>query len=796
MRYRMTLNFAGGGEVGSKPRSNYLAWWVLSAAILITIICKVVPLALLMPSVGLDESWQLAMNHAIAERLSLGRDIVFTFGPYAFLYTRLYHPLIDHLVMASSIYLAASYAFVLVHCLRGGGALRLACFWLALVMPSLSDNIFYLYPLLAGLFCCQAANFEAQGDDGKRWALGRFIIVFFPFGLIGLIKGSFMVACATVAVLAALCFLVRRRMAAAVVVLVVVAASVPFFWIAAGQTLALLPEYFHGMGQLASGYSDAMSLDGRGWEIVAYLVGSLVMVLLIAMDKQRTVHERLFMIAVFALYLFLAFKGGFVRHDGHAIIAGAAILLAAAALLVVQRSSMALVCFFAAACVYALIVPGYSAGNLSLKVLRREIVATYVNAWRGAVLRVTAADQLRSDYDSDMQALGKWVDLPTVKGGVDIYSFGQSYLLASGSHWDPRPVIQSYAAYTPWLARLNSAHLLGEHAPENIWFKIEPIDGHLASTEDGASWPALLTRYQPSQRHGDYLLLTSRVGQPAVADPTLLSGPVEARFGRTIPVPDSQEPVIADVVIKPSLVGRLVDLLYKRHRLAITVNLQDGESRTYRLVAGMAEAGFVISPLVNDTRDFAAVYGAPALLARNRVVSFVINRIGGRREWQPTFHVTFRQLHMPQPLNVADVLGVEKAVASPKEKQVDLNTCSGSIDLVNGAQATPAITSGGNWLLVEGWLAKSVSEGMLPDSTWLIFTNAEGISTYFQAHAKPRPDVAAYFKQPGLAMVGYTVAADVSGMSGEYSLGLGYIDGDRLLICPQPRIKVVLGKVR
>lgn len=48
------------------------------------------------------------MNQAVAAHMSIGRDIIFTFGPYVFLYTQTYQPLIDDLMMGCAIYLALS----------------------------------------------------------------------------------------------------------------------------------------------------------------------------------------------------------------------------------------------------------------------------------------------------------------------------------------------------------------------------------------------------------------------------------------------------------------------------------------------------------------------------------------------------------------------------------------------------------------------------------------------------------------------------------------------------------------
>jgi hypothetical protein len=58
-----------------------------------------VPLNPEMPSHGLDPSWKFAMNEGVARNLVFGRDIVFTFGPYASIYTEVYEPQTDKLML-------------------------------------------------------------------------------------------------------------------------------------------------------------------------------------------------------------------------------------------------------------------------------------------------------------------------------------------------------------------------------------------------------------------------------------------------------------------------------------------------------------------------------------------------------------------------------------------------------------------------------------------------------------------------------------------------------------------------
>ena len=51
--------------------------------LILTIACLFIPLNPAMPMEGLDNSWMFGMNQAVAQKLAFGRDIIFTFGPYA-----------------------------------------------------------------------------------------------------------------------------------------------------------------------------------------------------------------------------------------------------------------------------------------------------------------------------------------------------------------------------------------------------------------------------------------------------------------------------------------------------------------------------------------------------------------------------------------------------------------------------------------------------------------------------------------------------------------------------------------
>ena len=98
--------------------------------------------------------------------------------------------------------------------------------------------------------------------------------------------------------------------------------------------------------------------------------------------------------------------------------------------------------------------------------------------------------------------------------------------------------------------------------------------------------------------------------------------------------------------------------------------------------------------------------------------------------------------------------------------------CYGNIDSVNGTSPVPKLFSTTNILNTEGWLATSVSEGLVPDSVLVVLRDENGTNTFIQAQRKAHVWAGNRFKKPAMAMSGYTTTADVSRISGSCSLGL------------------------
>src|SRR4029078_11015569 len=103
-----------------------------------------------------------------------------------------------------------------------------------------------------------------------------------------------------------------------------------FFWIISGQPILGLYSYFLSSAAIISGYTEAMSLYGNKWYVVYYLIATFILLSSLYYEKEIFSKKlKLIIFLTFSFYLFVAFKGGFVRHDGHALISASAILIAA-----------------------------------------------------------------------------------------------------------------------------------------------------------------------------------------------------------------------------------------------------------------------------------------------------------------------------------------------------------------------------------------------------------------------------------------------------------------------------------
>ncbi|WP_147288319.1 hypothetical protein [Legionella gratiana] len=740
-----------------------------------------------MPKEGLDPSWAFGLNQAISQGLLFGRDMIFTYGPFVFLYTKLYHPAVASSMMIVALYLSITYGGLLAFLLKNKPWYFLIFVWIALMTTLLvRDSLFYTYPLLVAIYCFNSLNTEIKPNHVYKLSPIILALLFFPFGLLPLIKGSFLVVCLGILALSFLLFISDRKWIQAITIVSSFLVSILFFWAISGQPILNLYHYFISSSAIISGYGEAMGINGNLSEIVFYLLAAFILLSLLLIEKNGGSNKlKLFIGLSFFIYLFLAFKGGFVRHDGHAMIAASALLIAAVSVFfVVNLKKASVVLFFASlACI------GINIHYIGMQFFIYDIKSFYLSTWNG-IIKSFADNQWRNkEFDKALVQIQEKVKFPKFKGTTDIYSYSQAYLIASKNNWNPRPVLQSYSAYTPSLAQIDKMHLLSKKSPDHLIFKLETIDSRIPSLENGPSWPIFLSYYQPSTLKNDYLYLHRRSSQVEIPKAKNIHESVYS-LGETVFVPDISAPVLAEIYMEQSIFGKLMNVLYKPSQLQIVLHLKNGTTKSYRIIPEMAKSEFLISPLVEYTAEFSLLYGGVDFLRNKKVESFSIVPLGGGLQWKNIFKVVFKEMPNFTKVDIAKIHNFGHIEQSSNDHDVSFaKSCSGYIDLINDAPATSSFIVDNNLLKVQGWLVKSTeSKAELHESVLLVLTDSKGKNFFIKTNSMQRPDVAASFKDLKLDASGYTALTDVSSLSGNYTLGLAYTEGDSIKICPEFKI--------
>jgi len=194
--------------------------------------------------------------------------------------------------------------------------------------------------------------------------------------------------------------------------------------------------------------------------------------------------------------------------------------------------------------------------------------------------------------------------MPALYGTVDVYPFASAVALAHRFPYSPRPALQSYAAYTPRLSRMDAEHLQGAHAPDNILFEVAPIDGRFPALDDSLSLPELLTRYEARGGVAGRFLLLIRSSRPRTYSLTPIAD-LKGRMGQlmTLPLSSTGKPIWATVELRSTWRGSAAAMLFKPPVISMVVRERGGRVKSYRVLPELVGAGFMLSPVIEDPGD-------------------------------------------------------------------------------------------------------------------------------------------------------------------------------------------------
>jgi len=609
-------------------RVRALATWtnLWSAAFFVTLVLVRFTPPRAERSIRLDDSWQQAYPYFHSRGLQAGVDYVFTYGPLA-------HLEIGH------FFAEQFWTRVLLWQLGFGSLVALLLVSLARRIPTRTGRgLFMLMVLLAAQVSESWWSLVIAGvcawllDDAAR-SRTRLALGLSALALVSLVKFPYFLLALLGAGALALAWSFARGKLAGLAVLAGYAGLIAAAWVSAGQGLGTLPAYLATSQEIARGYAQAMHLPATVYALVLAgiaLAASGTWLGAWACARPRT-PVRFLGAAVLGAALLLAYKSSFVLYDRD----GAFFLFAGAAVFVpftlrehAARWSGAW-SLRAGSALRAVIIACALLGAPSVldgvdRWPRRElldIASRCADSW-GCLSTLPSFERAQVRAATENATLHALPRSAALVGDqpIDFFGVHQAILLQAGFNYLPRPVFQTYAAFTPALMELNRSFYESERAPSFVAVNLQPFPFHLPTMEDGLALQSLVRHYEPvlSERG---VLLWERHAPPGGTEVVRT-----VVLDRTVPVGawlelGALDPgcYVARIEIEPTLLGRLRELAYQPAPLILEVQAMARNPYRFSLGHELAKGGMILDPLIGNQRDLAR-WAAGLRVSRPRAI--------------------------------------------------------------------------------------------------------------------------------------------------------------------------------
>jgi len=605
-----------------------------------------------LPAPGLDMSWCQALTYFYKHNCQAGADYLFTYGPLGFLLTCLHDPDVFWLRFLWEVAMKAILAgsFVALWMRLPGRALPAASLigFLALAPLFASESLYEFLIISATLLAISS----------RRLSLVSSFALVVVLVLLSLTK--FTLALLSILAIVSLCVsrLDERPRWRAIAPALFMLLHLPAAWALLGQSLTNLPVFIRGSLQIAGGYPEGMAYAGDRAEIRL----AKVIVLLLAASALARRHawtpRSLAAALLVAGACFMAWRHAVIRQDtahscdffGCALLI--AILLPASLPTINWRAPyrVAAIAYAGLFCCIGLVNGARQPWDL--RTYWPLVKVCYEANW-GRFAHPVQFERALRDRTGPAPAT---CCLPRItdrvgKNTIDEMSNEPAVVLLNHMNYWPRPVFQSYSAYTDYLLKANADFLAGERAPDYLLFDLQALDMHLPTMEDGPALLEVLHRYRPVMVEKSRILLQRRPDQAGtLMRQKVVSLPV--RFNEEVRLPAGDRQVLS-LAIRETLGGACHRLLLRSDPVMLNILTSDGRRLSYRLIPGMAASGFLINPLVESNQDLIRLYsGQPG----PRALAFSVTSLSGKA-YRPELTMTVESVPnlIPQTLTAREV---------------------------------------------------------------------------------------------------------------------------------------------
>ena len=553
---------------------------------------------------SLDGAWRTVLSHFAFEPVHFGQDLIYTMGPLGFLRQPIHYPGLYVYHVLWGFLLVGVFTLVFARLFQNGSRLeRLGYLLLFLLLPILAQYWYEHILFLVEVFFL----FLTVSNKSPRLSFWQ---VYFPFvlAIIALIHFTHLVS-ATVLVMfvAALHYAKFRKVSLAPLFFI-------GFWVAGWlmlkQPLAGIGPYLKHCWFIASGYVDVMARYGAWWHVVAVLIAFLVFLfsVLIHRDRNQPWITVLLVLALCVVFFF-AFKSSVVRHStGRMRLTALTLTGMAMAHLVYIRElarSHERSRWIAIGCLALCLVISVSFADANLREAIPQLVKKtsrrFSEQVQGISRLLDGNKALQVANRKQIEKIQAEFELPLIDGPVDLFGHQQGILIAYDMDYRPRPVFQTFMAYTPELAELNAKFYRGASAPPTIVVAPYRFGGYYPTFFDARVFLELLQSYRLAGRveKQGWPILVRKEREPFDFD---LLKEASYELGEVVSLQDyapEKTLIWVEIDIPETLLGKLTATAFKLPFLWMEVHFANGRKQRFRFAAQPARGGFLLSPRIS-----------------------------------------------------------------------------------------------------------------------------------------------------------------------------------------------------
>jgi hypothetical protein len=569
---------------------------------------------------GIDPSWEFAINHFFSKNIQHGRDVIFTYGPLGFLLCP--KPIGNNLLISVMIITLFKLIFLLSvlylnFLIKKPTTLFSKIFIMAILgVLSFLINFGFILVFFTASLCLLHA-------ETKNKIFIVLAITVASFSL--LVRSSYgIVSILLVISYNLIDYLKFKDIKRLFLIPLGLVLSFILGWFILYRDLSGMVEYIYGTLELSLGYSSAMGISSATIKNLQEVYGDAY-----GFSIGLTEDSWILISIFFITYFFLVFD---IKEKRVCVLYGMFFL----PLFAFSKYTFSRGCFFHLFLFYIIFFYCFVLSclrDLKAKTLIIVLISLFVlfaNAkyvrhdirtsrnifkdsikglkyFRSGVLNLEHHQNVlleTSRYNLRSRVLEKEVLQLIGSHPVDLYPWETTYAAANNLNWRPRPVFQSYTAYTPWLDQRNATFFKSPRSPKFVIWDVQNMFGEVLNTDtryllndEPLTIYEIFNHYKLIYRNKKVSLF-ERVHKNNFKEPKLICYE-KGYWNEWVQVPFAGNGIIrARIDISRRIIGSLKRLIYKEEEFFIEYKLESGEVKKYRLVIDNAVSGVWINPLI------------------------------------------------------------------------------------------------------------------------------------------------------------------------------------------------------